>query len=317
MTPSTAAENITPYEKWLNKKPSAHYIKVFGCTAFTHIPELYRSKLEKRARKCMYLGIPFNKKGYRLLDTMENRIIYSRDVVFREHEFPTLEFLELQETTNLLNPLPDRMIVTPQQMRLPTPTEILKRKAKALATTENSSDNKKAKQSTEPTQVSDVSAALLNDPLDVEERHVRLNQTYMLLAIRHIAEPKTYREAMKLPEALQWETAARSEYKSLMENNTWVLTRLPKGRRALQCRWVFVVKYEGDGSIDRYKARLVIKGFLQKYSIDYDEIFSRVIRMEVLRLLLTIAALLDMEIRLSHLFLSLSRLLSLFLPQSE
>uniref|UniRef100_H3G7X0 Reverse transcriptase Ty1/copia-type domain-containing protein n=1 Tax=Phytophthora ramorum TaxID=164328 RepID=H3G7X0_PHYRM len=74
------------------------------------------------------------------------------------------------------------------------------------------------------------------------------------------------------------------------------LTKLPKGRRALQCRWVFVVNYKGDGTIDRYKARLVIKGFLLKYGIDYDEIFSPVIRMEVLRLLLTIAVLLELEI---------------------
>ncbi|KAG3088370.1 hypothetical protein PI125_g18375 [Phytophthora idaei] len=57
-----------------------------------------------------------------------------------------------------------------------------------------------------------------------------------------------------------------------------------------------VVKYTGTGEIDRFKARLVIKGFLQEYGIDYNEIFSQVIRMEVLRPLLTIAALLDLEI---------------------
>ncbi|POM73802.1 putative transposable element [Phytophthora palmivora] len=70
----------------------------------------------------------------------------------------------------------------------------------------------------------------------------------------------------------------------------------PKGRKILSCRWVFVVKYTGTGEIDRFKARLVIKGFLQEYGIDYNEIFSPVIKMEVLRLLLTIAALFDLEI---------------------
>uniref|UniRef100_H3G5D2 Reverse transcriptase Ty1/copia-type domain-containing protein n=1 Tax=Phytophthora ramorum TaxID=164328 RepID=H3G5D2_PHYRM len=86
------------------------------------------------------------------------------------------------------------------------------------------------------------------------------------------------------------------EYKSLMDNNTWVLVPRPRGRKILSNRWVFVVKYTGTGHIDRFKARLVIKGFLQEYGIDYNEIFSPVIRMEVLRLLLTIAALLDFEI---------------------
>ncbi|KAJ8566325.1 hypothetical protein ON010_g6803 [Phytophthora cinnamomi] len=69
-----------------------------------------------------------------------------------------------------------------------------------------------------------------------------------------------------------------------------------KGRRAPLSRWVFVVKNKGYGTIDRYKARLVIQNFLQNYGIDYDEIFSAVIRTEVPRLLSTITALLDFEI---------------------
>lgn len=55
------------------------------------------------------------------------------------------------------------------------------------------------------------------------------------------------------------------------------------------------MKYTGTGTIDRFKACFVIKGFLHEYGIDYNEIFSHVIRMEVLRLLLPIAALLDLE----------------------
>ncbi|KAG3053642.1 hypothetical protein PI125_g25982 [Phytophthora idaei] len=101
---------------------------------------------------------------------------------------------------------------------------------------------------------------------------------------------------MKSSHAKQWHTAANSEYKSLMDNEAWVLVTPPKGREILTSRWIFVVKYTGTGEIDRFKARLVIKGFLQEYGIDYNEIFSPVIRMEVLRFLLTIAALLDLEI---------------------
>ncbi|POM63292.1 hypothetical protein PHPALM_27411 [Phytophthora palmivora] len=74
-----------------------------------------------------------------------------------------------------------------------------------------------------------------------------------------------------------------------MDNNTWVLVSPPKGRKVLSSRWVFVVKYTGTDEIDRFKARLV-------FGIDYDDSFAPVIRMEVLRLLLTIAALLDLEV---------------------
>ncbi|GMF38128.1 unnamed protein product [Phytophthora lilii] len=88
-----------------------------------------------------------------------------------------------------------------------------------------------------------------NNPLDIKEREEQLNDIYTLLAIRHISESKTYKEAMQLPEALQWKSAEQSKYKSLMDNKTWVLTKLPTGRRALQCRWVFVVKFKAMAAL--------------------------------------------------------------------
>lgn len=294
ITPSSVTDKVTPYEKWFKRKPSAHYIKVFGCTAYAHIPEIHRTKLEPRAKKCMYLGLPSNKKGYRLLDTKENRVIYSRDVVFREDEFPHLEFLNTPAISDQNGPAPTLSPSLPTPQLLPPIASLLKRSVNALAA-EVVVKMKKVKHKTNA-QNEDEHSCLLDDPLDINERKEHLTHIYALLAIRHISEPKTFLESQKLPEAQHWEKAAICEYKSLIDNKTWVLTKLPTGRRALQCRWVFVVKYNGDGSIDRYKARLVIKGFLQKYGVDYDEIFSPVIRMEVLRLLLTIAALLDLEI---------------------
>lgn len=139
-------------------------------------------------------------------------------------------------------------------------------------------------------------APLLDSPEDQEEIRKRTELVYTLLAIRYITEPNTYKKAMISEHAPQWDAATKSEYSSHMTNGTWVLVPPPPGRKILQNRWVFVVKYKGDGSIDRFKARLVIKGFLQQHGIDYDEIFSPVIRMEVLRLLLTIAALLNFEV---------------------
>ena len=70
----------------------------------------------------------------------------------------------------------------------------------------------------------------------------------------------------------------QDEMKSLHENNTFELVKLPKGKRALKNRWVYGVKQEEHTSQPRYKARLVIKGFSQKKSIDFDEIFPPVIK---------------------------------------
>ncbi|KAJ0496011.1 putative RNA-directed DNA polymerase [Helianthus annuus] len=86
---------------------------------------------------------------------------------------------------------------------------------------------------------------------------------------------------------LQWERAMKDEMSSLDKNKTWVLVKLPPDKRALQNKWVFRVKEEHDGS-KRYKARLVVKGFQQKKGVDYDEIFSPVVKMTTIRLVLSI-----------------------------
>ena len=82
---------------------------------------------------------------------------------------------------------------------------------------------------------------------------------------------------------------------SLLENKTWELVKLLKGRRALQKKWVYKIKHEGEGEKKRYKARLVVKGFAQKEGIDFNEIFSPVVKMSSIRVILGLVAALDLE----------------------
>ena len=81
-----------------------------------------------------------------------------------------------------------------------------------------------------------------------------------------VVEPKSLTEAMIYPE---WQQAVATEFSALEANNTWKLVTLPPGKEAISCRWVFKVKHNADGSIERYKARLVVKGFTQKAGIDF------------------------------------------------
>ncbi|CAH9124988.1 unnamed protein product, partial [Cuscuta epithymum] len=88
----------------------------------------------------------------------------------------------------------------------------------------------------------------------------------------------------------------QEEMQSLHENHTYELVELPKGRRALKNKWVYRIKTEESSSKPRYKARLVVKGFGQEKGIDFEEIFSPVVKMSSIRVVLGLAAVQDLEI---------------------
>nr|GEW33120.1 zinc finger, CCHC-type [Tanacetum cinerariifolium] len=100
-------------------------------------------------------------------------------------------------------------------------------------------------------------------------------------------EPRNYKE----PSSDQkWIEAMKVELDSINRNNTWELTTLPKGHKAIGLKWVFKTKKDANGNIIKHKARLVAKGYIQQHGIDFEEVFAPVARMETVRLLLAIAA---------------------------
>ncbi|GKE51760.1 zinc finger, CCHC-type containing protein [Tanacetum coccineum] len=109
-----------------------------------------------------------------------------------------------------------------------------------------------------------------------------------------ILEPRkdlrTYNEAMQSREAAFWKEAIHAEIGSIMKNDTWVLSDLPLGCKPLGYKWIFKRKMKVDGTIDKFKARLVIQGFRQKEGIDYFDTYTPVARITTIRLLLALAA---------------------------
>ena len=253
-TPTRAlSEGVTPYEKWYGRKPNARILKVFGCTAYAHIPEIQRRKMDDRAVKLRFVGYDLNSKGYRLLDEGTKHVYIRQDVLFNEQDFghgmeaksegvtETVTLKEYHEEKQPEEPQPQR----PDRRRGPPVRFGIDEYAETAAAVH-----------------------------------------YACTAYQ---EPMSMKEAMSSDQAKQWEEAADAEYKSLMENDTWELVKLPPGRKTVGCKWVFKVKQGPDGEVERFKSRLVAKGYSQRYGLDYDETFSPVVRFSSIRTLLAFA----------------------------
>ena len=100
-------------------------------------------------------------------------------------------------------------------------------------------------------------------------------------------EPQSVDKALQLPE---WKKAMFQELESLRKHEVWEMTELPSGKQPLKCCWVYRIKYDKYGNVERYKAHLVICGYSQKEGIDYQETFSPVVRFDSIRSILSIAA---------------------------
>jgi len=116
----------------------------------------------------------------------------------------------------------------------------------------------------------------------------RLSPAYraFVASLQTVPIPRDWKCAKQDP---KWNAAMKEEMHALQKNKTWELVPLPKGKKAVGCKWVFTVKQNPKGKVDRYKARLVAKGYSQTYGIDYDETFAPVAKMGTVRTLISCA----------------------------
>ena len=119
----------------------------------------------------------------------------------------------------------------------------------------------------------------IREDRDVHQLGMELMSMYTDMAfLGEVAEdPESIKEALQSRLYKQWQEAADIEFQSLIDNSTWELVALPKGRKPVGCKWVFRTKFRNDGTVEHYKARLVAKGYTQKFGEDYDETFEPVV----------------------------------------
>ena len=96
----------------------------------------------------------------------------------------------------------------------------------------------------------------------------------------------------------KWRKAVMEEMLALEKNGTWEIVDLPYGKHTVGSKWVFTIKYNSDGRVDRYKARLVAQGFTQMQSLDYEETFASVAKLNSICVLLSLAINLDRGLQL-------------------
>ena len=250
----------TPYELWHGKKPDVSYFRVFGCMAYTRVPDIDRRKLDKKAMKVRFVGYS-GRKGYRLLDEQRHKIIVRYDVDFNETDFGRSEMPEQQSVEFNSKESVGAVDDNHQESIQPVVQEKPQRERRA------------------PVRFGYDEYA---DVTQVATQHFALRVT-------DIIEPTTIDEALKSDQAEHWKAAADLEYASLIENDTWELATLPDGREVIGYKWVFRVKHDSEGKVERFKGRLVAKGYSQQYGIDYDETFSPVVRFSSIRTLLAYA----------------------------
>ncbi|GAU34891.1 hypothetical protein TSUD_144220 [Trifolium subterraneum] len=271
-TPTPLLNGKSPYEMLNGKPPSYEHLKVFGSMCYAHNQGRKGDKFASRSRKCVFVGYPHGKKGWKLFDLDTNTYFVSRDVDFFEDEFPFRHATVTSGSEAMSHMLDEEAIIETEivDSEEMTNDELQRGETQADVVTDRQPENE-----------------------DNEEQLGRGKRTKFpshqefLAAVTADREPMSYAEAVK---DSRWNLAMRQEIQALEDNNTWTMCPLPVNKKALGCKWVYKIKYHSDGTIERFKARLVILGNHQVEGIDYTETFAPVAKMVTVRIVLSVAA---------------------------
>ena len=256
--PKKKAEK-TPYELWKGMKPSYKYLRVWGCLAKVAVPLPKKVRIGPKTIDCIFIGYAHNSAAYRFL-------VYEYNI----KDIHQNTIMELRNASLFEDVFPYRSKKKPSSSK------------RVLETIHDNSQDEDTDGEVEPGRSKRVRTEKSFSPDFL---------TYMLEG-----EPQTYKEAVNPTENLMWKEAIKSEIDSILHNHTWELVYLPMGCKPLSSKWIFKRKRIVDGAIDKYKARLVIKGYRQIEGLDYFDTYSPVTRIKSIRMVLAIAALKDLEV---------------------
>ncbi|KAK1421243.1 hypothetical protein QVD17_23430 [Tagetes erecta] len=301
---------LSPTTLLYNVLPIYTHLRVFGCLCYPITPSTTINKLTNRSKPCVFLGYPSNHRGYKCLDIFNNQIVISRHVVFEESIYP----FSIQHSTttldyNFLNPpfnpllwdtihpskptvSPDAPLtnstIPPHSNLSPPPSSGQPQPAQPYNPTPQSHSTPipqaPPQPSTQPTSASQQPTRTMRtramDGITKPKHLFNLNTTAL------VPIPKTPHLALSTTE---WYNAMQIEFSALIKNDTWELVPRSPDMNIIRSMWLFKHKFRSDGSLERYKARLVCDGRSQQVGIDCGDTFSPVVKPTTIRTVLTLA----------------------------
>ncbi len=302
-SPTRALPSMTPIEAWTGTKPNLSHLREFGTDVYI-LDEGNSAKTEPKANKMSFVGFEDGSKAIRYYDARTRKVLVSHNFTFPQPSPP-----ESTETVSV--PIPPPPSISSHELQIegeklntnlsppenPEPTSTTPTVQPASSTIV-SSRVLRQKQRPDYRMLHDPGYKPCDSGKEATTAEIANLVREIMLDVDPMDQeyPNSVAEAHVSPEWPDWEKAVKVELDMLTDKGTWRLVDLPPGRKAIGNRWVFTKKFDESGNLSRYKACLVAQGFSQIPGQDYSETFSLVMRLDSLRTLIALAAMLDLEI---------------------
>ncbi|KAJ0775601.1 putative RNA-directed DNA polymerase [Helianthus annuus] len=321
--PTKRLNFYTPTFALYLRHPDYEHLRVFGCACYPNTSATQPHKLHHRSMRCIFLGYPPDFRGYRCLDPTTGKVHISRHVTFDESVFPftrpthplTYDFLDdttppgfsfhrpvTQPISQPINQPVNQPVTSPVNQPVnqptsppvPTPYQFTysRRHRTNIQTNTGPSNpsvaipNQPTTGPSNPTPTPTQTQPITNQHPMTTRSKSRSNPSAIHNTVNLSPVPTSYSKALTDP---NWLHAMQTEFTALQDNETWELVPRPLDRPVIRCMWLFRHKFKSDGSLERYKARLVVNGNSQTVGIDCDEIFSPVVKPATIRTVLSLA----------------------------
>jgi len=291
----------TPEEVWSGHKPSITHLRKWGCKVSVLIPDQFRnSKVGSKVWWGRLVGYGGPRLGYRIWSKEKRRVFIrsGRDCRFFEDVFMTDESDNSEIVESGGDGL-EEVMVRYERKEGRVRGELRLREDSSVESGNESErlDNElRESESSEDQESQEIRRSTRERKVPERLTSSKLGELHLAECHLMVEEPKEYKEAIKSENKEKWMEAMNDEIKSIEKNDTWYLCDLPQGFKPLNLKWVYKVKTKANGEIERFKARVVVRGFEQKYGIDYLETFAPVIRKESLRAILAISVELGLQL---------------------